>query len=95
MCREDIRWVILTHGNFLDIGERRRYIENDRAKNDPYQCPMCREEEDTIYFMGACRKLVDLRKGHFQRILEGIIGLEKFQKVKVLMTLKGWLDLLE
>lgn len=80
MSSEDLRWVISVRGNFLGIGERRKYIGNYRIKNGPYQCPMCGEEEDLIHFMGTCQELRNLRREVFSTDFGGVDWFEKILK---------------
>ena len=63
---EEIKWYISGRGNFLALGERRKYLGRVRVKEGPYSCPMCGENgEDLLHFMALCPELQDLRKDLF------------------------------
>ena len=57
----DLKWVMYVRGNFMLLGERRKYLGRNRSRDGPYGCPMCGEMDEPLHhFLGDCRELREL-----------------------------------
>ena len=68
LAPDDLKWVMYVRGNFMPLGERRKYLGRNRLRDGPYSCPMCGEMDESLqHFLGDCIELRDLRLEIFGR----------------------------
>jgi len=49
LAPDDLKWVMYVRGNFMPLGERRKYLGRNRLRDGPYSCPMCGEMDESLY----------------------------------------------
>ena len=74
-----LKCLIYVRGNFMPLGERRKYFGRNRLRDGSYSCPMCGEMGESLqHLLGDCRELRDLRLEIFGKEVGGEIGFRKF-----------------
>ena len=49
LAPEDLKWIMYVMGNFMPLGERRKYLGRNRLRDGTYSCPMCGEMDESLH----------------------------------------------
>ena len=72
LAPNDLKWVMYVRGNFMPLGERRKYFGRNRLRDGPYSCSMCGEMDESLHhFSRDFRELRELRLERFGRKVGG------------------------
>ena len=84
------KWVMYVRGNFMPLGERRKYFGRNRLRDGSYSCPMCGEMGESLqHLLGDCRELRDLRLEIFGKEVGGRDWISEILRSRCYLTINN------